>query len=292
MRLDNESHYIKHLIVGLILVIGACGGDPVDQPGIPVIATTSILGEVVSSLTGAEVEVLIPDGADPHDFTPSAQQVASISRAELVVANGLGLEEGVGDLLAQAASEGIQVLYVAESADPIANQDGKWDPHFWHDPNRMMFAATAIADRLAQIGIDTTPDDYLLQLEALDTEIGELVASIPADRRVLVTNHDSLSYFADRYGFEVVGTVIPGNSSQGSPSSAELAALVETLRQHQVRAIFIEDTASSALAEAVAAEIGEEVEVVELASEALGKAGSYIGMIRSNARAIAEALSQ
>ena len=130
------------------------------------------------------------------------------------------------------------------------------------------------------------------QLETLDTEIEELLAPIPSDRRVLVTNHDSLSYFADRYGFEVVGTVIPGTSSQGSPSSAELAALVETLRQHQVRAIFIEDNASPALAQAVAAEIGEEVEVVELASEALGEAGSYIEMIRINARAIAEALSQ
>ena len=274
-------------VLAVIALVGACGGQPDDDQPLPVIATTSILGDVVSVLTGDEIEVLIPDGADPHDFTPSAQQVASISQAELVVANGLGLEEGIADLLEQAESEGISVLYAAESADPIGT-----DPHFWHDPNRMILAAAAIADRLAQLGIDTSLEDYRTQLEALDTEIEDLVASIPADRRVLVTNHDSLRYFADRYDFELVGTVIPGTSSQGSPSSAELAALVQTIRDRQVRAIFVEDTASPTLAETVAAEVGADVEIVELSSEALGEADSYIAMIRGNAQAISAALSR
>ena len=266
-----------------------------------VVATTNILGDMVRNVVGsdASIEVLVPLGADPHDYQASAQQVAALQRADLVVAVGLSLEEGLGDVLASVASDGANVLEIAPLVDPIPFGDGTTDdPHVWLDPVRMADAATLIAAELSILSPDVAwqdrADAYRAELLALDAEISSAVLVLPEADRVLVTNHDALGYFAARYGFEVAGTVIPSGTTLAEPSSAELAALVEVIQQRGVRAIFAETTEPSTLADAIASEAGEEVRVVELYTGSLGEAGTgaetLVDMLRTNAQLIVTAL--
>nr|MBO2498272.1 zinc ABC transporter substrate-binding protein [Acidimicrobiia bacterium] len=303
---------MRRLAVALLAVLSACAGAAGDDAdGVTVVATTSILGDVVSQVAGrtAEVVVLMEPGVDPHDFSPSARQVAAIESADLVVANGLRLEEGLAGTLAAAAEDGTRVLELAPLADPIPfggshhhEHDGHDhegdDPHFYMDPTRVAGAVEAIATELAAIDPATDWESpagaYIDELERLDREIEELLQPIPEERRKLVTNHDALGYFADRYGFEVVATIVPGGSTLGEPSAAELSALAALIRREGIPAIFAETTAPAALADALAREVGEEVRVYTLYTGSLGAPGSgadtYVGMMRHNARTIAEAL--
>jgi zinc/manganese transport system substrate-binding protein len=347
----NDSHYRhmfenlttvrspKHtsLILAAALTLAACGtaDDLSSEPELTVVATTTILGDVVSNIVGddAGVIVLMPIGADPHDFRASAAQVASINEADLVVANGLLLEEGLEDVLRTAESDGVNLIEVGPLVDPIpfavddddehhADEDhgdephegeehgdeghadeehdehGSDDPHVWLDPLRMAEAARLIAGELAEIAPDidwqARAAEYGQTLREADAEIGRMLAGIPADSRRLVTNHGSLGYFAERYDFTVIGTVVPAGTSLGDPSSEELATLVETMEQQGVRVIFADTSLPTELADAVAAELGESVSVVELYTGSLGEPGSgaesFVGMLEINAERIAGAL--
>ncbi len=163
----------------------------------------------------------------------------------------------------------------------------------------MAAAARIIAAELAalddSVDWEGNAERYAQELLAADEEIAATLEAVPDDRRLLVTNHDSLGYFADRYGFEVVATVIPGGTTLGVPSSAELADLVAVIGDTGVPAIFAENVQPSTLAEAVAAEVGEGVAVVELYTDSLGEPGSdadtLIGMLLTNATRIAGALA-
>ena len=309
------------LTLGLLvaLVLSACGSGGDDDDRISVVATTTILGDMAREVGGEDVtvEVLTPLGADPHDFRASASQVASLNEADLVVANGLGLEEGLEDVLEAAAGDGVRVLEVAPMLDPIpfgfeaghtehegeesagdGHEHQDLDPHVWLDPVRMADAARLIAVELAEIDPESDwmgrAEEYTEELLAANEEISQTLASIPEARRLLVTNHEALGYFAERYDFEVVGVVIPGGSTMGDPSSAELAELVEVMEHESVNTIFGETTQPSALAEAVADELGEDVRVVGLYTESVGEPGSgaetLITMLLTNAELIAEAL--
>jgi zinc/manganese transport system substrate-binding protein len=338
----------KKIALGLTLAlaVAACGpaaDESLTQPEFTVVATTTILGDVVSNIVGdeAEVVVLMPIGADPHDFRASSAQVASINRADLVVANGLSLEEGLEDVLEAAVGDGIRVIEVGPLVDPIpfamADHDdehsedhadeehadehgdedhadeehadeehagdehhdhGSEDPHVWLDPLRMAEAARLIADELAEIAPDTDwaagATEYANTLQAADARIVEMLSTIPSEARRLVTNHGSLGYFADRYGFSIVGTVVPGGTSIGDPSSEELASLVEVMEREGVRVIFADTSLPTELADAVAAELGEAVSVIELYTGSLGEPGSgaesLVGMLETNADRIADAL--
>ena len=173
------------------------------------------------------------------------------------------------------------------------------DPHFWLDPLRVAKAAHLIAHELTEldpsVDWEGRAEAYASELEALDEEIRSILAPIHAEDRKLITNHEALGYFAARYGFEILDTVIPGGATLADPSSAELAALVETIQEEGVRAIFAETIESTALAEALAAEAGSDVAVVELYTGSLGEPGSgaedLIGMLRINAERIAEILA-
>ena len=278
-----------------------CGGADGDEAGLTVVATTSIWGDVVAEIVAdhGRVETLIPRGADAHDYQPSPRQGTLIREADLVVANGLALEQGLDDVLEAAAADGASILEIAPAVDPLPLAGGGLDPHVWFDPARLADAAYLIAERLEEIapGIDWTAraDDLAGSLEILDEEIETTLSQIDPDRRKLVTNHESLGYFADRYDFDVIGVVIPGGSTLSQPSSAELAELVSRIEEVSVPAIFAESTSPLRLAEAVAAEVGE-VAVVELHTESIGAPGSgaetVIGMLRSNARKIADALAE
>ena len=285
----------------LALTLAACGGGLEEvEEGLVIVATTSILGDIASGVVGDEgdVEVLIPIGVDAHDFSPSSQQASLLAEADLVVANGLGLEAGLEDVLASLANDGVQVLELAPLVEPIEFRDGGGlDPHFWMDPIRVGDAAVEVADALDNHhpgGWQERADSYAAVMEATDQEVEERLSVVPQDRREMVTNHEAFGYFADRYGFETIGVVIPGGSTLAEPSSAELADLVEVMGQSGTNAIFAETTEPTTLAEAVAAELGDDVEVVELFTESLGGPGSGAEtlheMLLTNAGRITEAL--
>lgn len=297
----------------LALGLTACSSSPTVTGPVDVVATTTVLGDVTEQIVscgGGDVTVLMPIGTDPHEFTPSSEQVAQLVRANLVVANGLGLEEGLAQALESAESDGARVLTIADKVDPIefgghddhaegdGHDHGSQDPHFWMDMNRMADAAQIIGDELAETTGDAAYAECGTQvaddIRAAETEVRTLLEGVPADRRILVTDHDALGYLADAYGYEVVGTVIPGGSTLGQPSSADLADLVATMRAEGVTTIFSGVGNPAAVADAVAAELGDDVQVVSLYEGSVGEPGSgaetYIGMMKANASAIASAL--
>ncbi len=294
-------------LAAVLLLVGCGEGDTAgDDPGLVIVATTTVWGDVVQQVVGdeARVEVLTPVGTDPHDFQASSQQIALLATADLVVANGLGLEQGLADALDAAAADGTTILELAPLLVPIpfgepSDEGDSLDPHVWMDPVRAAEAGGAIAAALSEMAPDV---DWMARaaaygrvMESVDTEIAEALVAIGDDRRKLVTNHDALAYFAQRYDLAIVGTVVPGGSTLSDPSSSELAGLVATMRREGVTTIFAETTQPAQLAEAVAAELGESVTVVELFTGSLGEPGSGAdtldGMLITNAHRIAEALA-
>lgn len=297
----------------LILGVAACGG-PAAEDSPVAIATTTQLGSVLGDITtcaGASSSTLMGPGDDPHTFSASSAEVAAMTRTGLVVMNGLGLEEGLASAIAGAEEDGAAVLAVAPLVDPIGfgeepleegeshdeHEHGDEDPHFWLDVTRMASAAALIGDALAA---ETGNPDFRVcgeevrdSLLETDAEVREILAGVPEDRRILVTDHASFGYFAESYGFEVAGVVIPGGSTDAEPSSEELAALVEVIRETGTPALFSNTAVMSSLVDAVAAEVGE-VAVVPLHVGSVGPEGSgaetYAAMMVTNATLIADAL--
>lgn len=277
---------LSRIAAAVVLLVGCGGGDDADHDDgsgrRSVVVTTGILGELVRQVVGdtADVDVVMPDGADPHDFAPSARQAEAIADADVVVAIGGGYEEALESSLARAD----ELFLVTDHVDVL---DG--DPHVWLDPARMAAAVEALGDELDAVERAAAVAD---DLRAVDAEVEALLAPIPRDRRVLVTNHRALTYFADRYGFDVVGAVITSPTTGAEPSAADLEDLTALIAERGVPAIFTETTTSSDVAAAVADAAG--VDVVELHVESLGEPGSgadtYAGMLRSNAERVAGAL--
>jgi zinc/manganese transport system substrate-binding protein len=317
-----------------------------------VVATTSILGDVVGTLVGEDGEVvtLMPPGVDPHGYEPSAMDAAKLREADLVIANGLQLEENLLSALEAAEAEGVTVVTIAEQLDPIefgghledhahedddhahedddhahedddhahedddhghedddhAHDHGPEDPHVWLDPVRMADGARLIAAELAAVAPAVPAEEweargeaYATELLAVHAQMEELLAEVPAERRVLVTNHDALGYFADRFDFEVLGTVVPGATTQVEADPRQFAQLVETVEAAQVPAVFAENTDATTLAEQLASEVlgrsDLEVDVVRLYTDALGEPGSgaetYPDLLVTNAELVAGALA-
>lgn len=276
--------------------------------GPEVVVTTTIWGDVVGQIAtcarSGEVRTLMPVGVDPHDFAASSADVADLVRADLVVANGLGLEEGLAPALASAKEDGAKVFEVAPllnphpmgSASADAGHAGD-DPHVWLDAERVSRGAQLIGSELGRLtGNDRFTEcggQVANEMAKLHREVVAELAAVPAKRRVLVTDHDALGYFARAYGFEVLGTVIPGGSTLAKPSSADLAQLTEAIKTSGVPAIFANTANPQALVEALAADAGQ-VEVVDLYVDSLGApdsgAADYQGLMRTNAARIAKAL--
>ncbi|GAA2241280.1 zinc ABC transporter substrate-binding protein AztC [Streptomyces amakusaensis] len=290
----------------LLLALAGCAPGGEDRPS--VVVTTNILGDITREIAGdeAEVTVLMRPGADPHSFGVSAQDAARIERADLVVHNGLGLEENVLRHVDAAREAGVPVLAVGEAVDPIDYRSdataGQPDPHFWTDPHRVRKAAGLIADRIAEHadGVDTAAiranaDGYDRELADLAHWMGETFDAIPADRRALVTNHHVFGYLAQRYGFRVVGAVIPSGTTLASPSASDLKSLATAVEKAGVRAVFADSSQPDRLARVLKSESGVDVEIVPLFSESLtdarGGAPTYLAMMRANTTAIADGLT-
>jgi zinc/manganese transport system substrate-binding protein len=287
-----------------LALMGACAGGAVPEEQPLVVVTTSIWGDVVKEIVGdsATVEVLMPVGTDAHEFQASAAQAALAHRADLVVANGLGLEEGMEDVLEEVAAAGVPLFEAGDHVEtrPLSGGDegGGPDPHIWMDPVRVASAAVALGEALDAAvpghGFADAADDYASRMDDLYTDMARALEAVPESGRVLVTNHEALGYFADRFDFRIAGVVIPGGSTLANPSPADLAELVATIEAEQVPAIFAETSSPAALAETVAAEVGGDIEVIELYTESLGPPGSgadtLAGMLLTDARLVAAGL--
>ncbi|MEA2026513.1 MAG: metal ABC transporter substrate-binding protein, partial [Chloroflexota bacterium] len=224
-------------------------------PETSVVVTTEVLGSVVEQLAGdvADVKVLMSGGADPHSWQPSARDTQAVFEADLIVANGLDLEEGLASVLEQAETDGVPVLHAADfvslraSADAEGDHAGEADddhaasdPHFWLDPIAMRDVVLALDPVLAGAGIDLgdRSESLAADLESLDAELAEMLSVVPDDQRQLVTGHGALGYFADRYDFDIIGTVVPGLSSSDEPSARELATLIDAINGAGSTALF------------------------------------------------------
>lgn len=306
----------RHLIPLLLTVLTAglatacTNGD--DRPH--VVVTTNILGDVTREVVGdeAEVTVLMRPGADPHSFGLSAVQAAELERADLVVFNGLGLEENVLRHVEAAREAGVTTFSVGEAVGPMAfrapgdggpgDEAGQPDPHFWTDPDRVRKAAGLIAGQVSEHvdGVDTAAiranaARYDRELAGLTTWMETSFAGIPEDRRALVTNHHVFGYLADRFGFRVIGAVVPSGTTLASPSSSDLRSLTEAMREAGVRTVFADSSQPARLAEVLRGELGDGVRVIALHSESLtdegGGAATYLQMMRTNTTAMTDGLT-
>jgi len=304
----GKQGIIAGIVVALdvVLVVTAAPGSA-RAPARPTIAVTySILGSIVKELVGDrfDVTVAIPNGMDPHEWEPSARDVERLTHADLVVANGLGLEGGMQKALEQARRSGVKFFTAADHITvrrvgrdegiPSGDPDqaiGAPDPHLWMDPVTMKAVVDALAIELRHdFGVDlaTRAVDLETRLDALDAEIGAKVAGIPAAERKLVTGHESMGYFARRYGFKLMGAVVPSLSSEAETSSADLAALKAVIAKERVPVLFTELGTPPQVVNALARESG--VRCVTLTAHALPPDGSYFTFMRNLADAIASAL--
>ncbi|MCJ7532825.1 MAG: metal ABC transporter substrate-binding protein [Anaerolineales bacterium] len=275
------------------------------NPTIKVIAVETFLGDVTQNITGDQIKVenLIPVGLDPHAFEPTPQDVTRIASSQVLIVNGAGFEEWLQKILDNAggkrlvieASAGLTSRTPRQGEGVIAGND----PHFWLDPNNVIKYVENIRNGMIQADPEgkstytSNADAYIAKLKELDTWIQEQVKQVPPERRLLVTNHESFGYFADRYGFKIIGTIVPSISTGASPSAQQLAHLIDQIKTAQVTAIFLETGTNPQLADQVARETGVKV-VTELYSHSItsadGKAPSYIDMMKYNTFMIVSAL--
>ena len=312
------------LTLATVFGAAACGdsGDGSGGGEAGVVATTTIAGDLVGNVGGERVEVdtLVPPGADPHGHEPRPSDAVAIAEAELVVKSGGDLDEWLDELIENAGGEAAKITlldsvetieggHAHEEGEPHAGEeahaedeghDDEIDPHWWQDPRNAILAVEAIRDALGEADPDgrrayeRNARAYIAQLRALDEEIERCMQRVPPEKRKLVTTHEALGYFAERYGVEVIGSVIPSLSTQAQPSAKDVDALVEQMEDEGVEAIFPEAAVSQRLERAISRESGAEVGG-ELWTDSLGEEGSgaetYVDAMRANAAALAEGMS-
>lgn len=281
-----------------VLLVAGCGsrGDSA-----AVVATTPVAGDLTREVAGDAVEVrtLLAASTDPHDYEPRPDDVEALAGADLVIASGGEIDAWIGDAVEESGSSA-EIVVLADSITNRREEGGELDPHWWHDPTNVAAVAPAIARALAgtvpgeEVALESDATDFAKRAMALDAATAACVHSIPDADRKLVTDHDALGYFADRYGLDVVGAVIPALTTEAQPSAGELADLRELIEREGVQAVFPETSVNSDLAEAIAAETGATAEY-ELFGDSLGEEGSsgatWLGAEAANADAIVRGLS-
>ena len=325
----------------------------IEEPavGVRVVATTTIVGDIVSRIGGdrLSVYVMLPPGADPHAFQATPRDARQVADAAVVFINGAGLEaDFLGDLVANTAAHVVDLsahleLRSAGDEDEHGEEDehdhdeederdedehdhdeedehdedehdhdeedehdedehdhdhGEFDPHVWMDPTLVAAWTVDIAEALGEVDPEHGADyarraaEIADELHEIDVWIRDRVAAVPADRRIMVTDHDVFGYFAARYGFTVLDTVIPGFSTVAEPSARHLAALREAIAEHGVPAIFVGLTVDAQVARTVAGDLGIDVVSVYTGSlsDAAGPAATYSDFMRTNVERIVSAL--
>ncbi len=302
----------------LLVIVAACApvGEqpqaqapdaPAAQSSLKVVAVESFLADIAQNVAGdrARVDALMPVGVDPHSFEPTPQDVRKVADSDVLILNGAGFEEFLKNLLRDAgapktvieASAGLtsRTLKPGEPHDP----DNPLDPHYWLDPINVIRYVENIRDGLAQADpagsevYRANAEAYIAQLNALDQSIHALVDTIPAENRKLVTDHDTFGYFADRYGFEIVGMLVPSFTTADATSAQLLAQLIQQVRTSGAKAIFLEQNMNPQVAEQVANDTGVKL-VTGLYTHSLsapdGPAPTYLKMMEYDAQAIVQAL--
>ena len=286
-------------ICPVLLAVSACSSSsalPDEKSELPtVVVTYSVLGNIVEQLVGdaATVTTLIPDGQDPHEFEPSAKDIESLNNANIVVSNGLDFEEGLEETLNNVKTAGVNVFMAGDyiTVRELSEEEhdhGAFDPHLWLSPAAMLEMLPELSEAIgAAIGADLSVQLETLsaELTALDTQIQEIIGGVKCE---LVSGHDEMGYFADRYGCEVIGAVIPSLSTTSESSAGELADLKAEIETHGVPAIFTGLGTSPAVAEQLASELG--VKAVILSTHFLDGAATYQEFMMRMTNQIAEAL--
>lgn len=302
----SRSVIQRGIILAVLLL--ACEGRAVGR--LRVAASTSIVGDIVATVGGTNVEVAViyPRGADPHAFEPAPRDLAGVSRCALVFFNGLGLEGRLTAMLEGALGDKSRMVCVSDGVKVRALTDaehddhdhGQGDPHVWFDPMLVAAWSTNIAAALAKAD-PANAGGYADRRDALVSKLGELdawiraeTAKLPAARRVLVTDHDSFGYYAARYNFRIVGAVLPGFSSLAEPSARDLVALQRAVRDARVPAIFVGAIASQERIARLTQDL--KVRIVTIQTCSLGAAGSgaetYIDFMHSVTRTFVDALRE
>ncbi len=292
----------------LALATTACSGpasrETSEAASPMILTTTTFLADIAHNVAGdrLKVESLLSPGADPHEYQAVPSDVQKIAASQAVIVNGLGYDQFIQPLLENAggkrlvitASDGLQARQMKEETGKTVS-----DPHMWMSPPHVIEYVENIRDGLTQIDPNganiykANADAYISQLKELDSWITKRVAQIPQEHRLFVTNHDSLSYFAEQYGFKVIGTIIPGTSSEASPSAQQLARLIDEIKSTGAPATFLNISDSPHLADQIAAETKIKIVTnlyIETLSPSGGPAATYIDMMKYDVSQIVEAL--
>ncbi|MDX6516242.1 MAG: hypothetical protein QOH73_1908 [Gaiellaceae bacterium] len=282
-------------------LLAGCGGSTNANGRLVVVGTTTQIGDWLHAVGGPDVLVhqILQPNSDPHDYEPRPADVEATSSAKLVFESGDRLDPWMGKVVSEAGNPRVIVLgdrvpdHVAgETSGPEAS---RFDPHWWHDPRNAEAAVAAIRDALAAAdpahadGYRARASAYLRKLRRLDTGIARCFATVPRAERKLVTSHDAFNYFAQRYGIDVIGAVIPSQTTQAQASAGATAKLITLIRREHVKAIFPESSMNAALAKAIARDTGARADLT-LYGDTLGPSGSpgatYLGMEQANADAM------
>jgi len=305
--------------VGLLLFVLAltvfaavgCGSGERETPSagtVRVVATTTILQDLAQEVAGSRLQVtgLIPIGVDPHEWQPTPSDMVAATKSDLLIINGGLLETALVQTLETKdfrnrvviASTGL-ASRSPKTGDPGKGQTGAVDAHWWLDPIAVITYINNIrdafvtADAAGASTYEANAAAYIQKLKALDAWIQEQVGTVPESQRLLVTNHLSHGYFADRYGLQMVGAVIPSVSTEAQPSPAQLEDLITTIGALHVKAIFVELAESPRLAEQIADEVQVKV-VADLLDHSLtdanGPAPDYLAMMKYDTQLIVDNL--
>jgi len=305
----NHSIKIKRgLLISttlLLILTTACSGIAVNRPSVTgsVLAVESFLADMTRNVAGDRmtVETLLPIGVDLHTYQPSPRDIIKVTNSSVVIINGGGIEAGFLTSLLENAGGDRPLITASDGIAAMSGSDEfpKGDPHFWMDPIQVIQYIKNIRDGLITFHPEgeqfysQNADSYIQELNDLDAWIRQQVEQIPVGDRKLITNHDSLGYFARRYGFEVIGSLIPGLSSEAAPTAKDLSNLVDNIRSSGAKAIFLEKGVSTNLADQIMAET-DVILVTDLyigsLSEPDGLAATYIEMMKYNVSRIVDGL--
>lgn len=301
---------IKKLVLMIVVssLLASCGSILAPTPvsgKLKVVATTDIVADAVMQVGGdlIDVQVLLPVGTDPHSFEPTPQDIAKVSEANMIFANGAGLEKFIEHLLESAGTQGKMVevsdgIVLLEDFNADEEEAHFGDPHTWTDPNNVIIwvqnieTALSDADAANAEAYAANAAAYVAELKSIDAWIREQIAQIPVANRKIVTDHRLLGYYVEEYGLEQVGAIVPGYSSLSEPSAQELAEIEDAIRDLGVSTIFVGNTVNPALAERVTEDTGTKLVrfYTGSLSSADGEASTYLDYLRYNTNAFVNAL--
>jgi ABC-type Zn uptake system ZnuABC Zn-binding protein ZnuA len=296
--------FLINLVMVICILLAACQPARPQSNGLPdVMATESFLGDIAQNVAGSRiiVDTLLPVTVDPHEYQPKPQDVARLAQAQVLIVNGLGYETWLQKTLDSLGGQRQLVVAtngLAPAPDP-SGQHPEGDPHMWMNPLNVINYVQQIQEGLTQADpagkyiYTRNADAYVVKLQTLDQWVKGQVSQLPVEKRLLVTNHDALGYFAKAYNFKIIGAIIPSVTTDASPSAQQLAGLIDTIKHSRARAIFLDVGENQKLAQQIASETGVVVITnlyVESTSGLNGPAPTYIDMIKHDVTVILDAL--